>query len=268
MIIRKSFRQLFYTLLLLACIPTWWSCGNVRQFQYFQGQFDTAKLSQANYPKLVVQKGDLLNIAVYSDNPQASAYYNLPNQPSITAANSTTQPTPALNSGSTYLVDDSGYIQFPGLGNLMVAGLGKDELYQLLKSKLTDKLNNPYFIIRLANYRITLIGEVAKPGQFTIPNERVSLLEAIGLAGDLTSFGRRDNVLVLREINGQRTQARLDLKNPEIMASPFFYLQPNDVVYVDMTRNKAAANDQVTIRNISLATSVISVLAILVGVLR
>lgn len=265
---RKSVTPVLYIILFVACVPAWWSCGNVRQLQYMQGQFDTARLRQAVYPELVIQKGDLLSITVYSDNPVASAFYNLPPQPTIanSSTTTTTQPTPSLNPGSTYLVDDSGYIQFPGLGNLAVAGLTKDQLYELLKTRLSDKLSNPYFVIRLANYRITLIGEVARPGQFTIPNERVSLLEAIGLAGDLTAFGRRDNILVIREINGQRSWARLDLKSPDIMGSPYFYLQPNDVIYVDVTRNKAAANDQVTVRNISLAVSVVSVLAILVGV--
>ncbi|HYD22251.1 MAG TPA: SLBB domain-containing protein, partial [Flavipsychrobacter sp.] len=126
----------------------------------------------------------------------------------------------------------------------------------------------PYFIIRLSSYRVTMLGEVAKPGQFTIPNERISLLEAIALAGDLTSYGRRDNVLVVREINGQRSFQRLDLRNPEIMNSPYFYLQPNDMVLVDINKNKAAASDQATVRNISLATSIVSVLAIVISILR
>jgi polysaccharide biosynthesis/export protein len=265
----RPLRRLMHACLLLACIPCFWSCGNVRQLQYLQGQFDTAALSRVNYPKPVIQRNDLLNITVYSDNPVASAYYNLPAQPNLTTTGTMVQGSaPALNAGSSYLVDDSGNIQFPGLGTLAVAGLNKDQLYQLLKTRLADKLQNAYFIIRLANYRVTMIGEVAKPGEFTIPNERVSLLEAIGLAGDLTPYGRRDNILVIREINGERTFQRLNLKDPGVLASPYFYLQPNDVVIVDLNRNKAAANDQVTVRNISLATSIISVLAILVGVLR
>ena len=113
-----------------------------------------------------------------------------------------------------------------------------------------------------------MIGEVTRPGQFTIPNEKVSLLEAIALAGDLTVYGRRDNVLVIREINGQRSWARLDLRSPEILNSPFFYLQSNDVVYVDLNKSKAAANDQVVIRNISLAISIISVLAVIISLSR
>lgn len=269
--IKPSLSRFLYVILLAACIPCFWSCGNVRHLQYMQGQFDTAQLSQVKYPEPVIQANELVAITVYSDDPRASAYYNLPTQPSL--ANTGTladvgATTVSASTGSTYLVNSDGFIQFPGLGPLKVAGLTKKELYDLLMSKLSDKLKNPYFTIRLTSYRITLIGEVNRPGQFTIPNERVSLLEAISLAGDLTAYGRRDNVLIIREINGQRTFKRLDLRKPEILGSEYFYLQPNDMVLVDLNKNKAAVSDQATVRNISLATSVISVLAVLITVLR
>jgi polysaccharide biosynthesis/export protein len=266
---RKLSNHLLYLFLLVACTPAWWSCGNVRQLQYMQGQFDTAKLSQVKYPEPVIQTNEMVSIRVFSDDPRASAYYNLPSQQSVqdvaAIPGATSQPAAPA---STYLVDEAGNIQFPGLGVLQVAGLTKAELYKLLQSKLADKLQNPYFIIRLSSYKVTMIGEVARPGQFTIPNERVSLLEAIALAGDLTAYGRRDNVLIIREINGQRSYHRLDLRSPEIMNSPYFYLQPNDVVLVDINKNKAAANDQATVRNISLATGIVSVIAVLISVLR
>lgn len=270
--IHKPLSRLFYSLLLLACIPGWWSCGNVRELQYLQGQFDTAKLKNVVYPEPIIQTNEMISITVFSDDPRASAYYNLPSP--VSQANNTVSaatgagPAVGSQSGSSYLVDEAGFIQFPGLGPLKVAGLTKDSLYKMLLGQLSDKLKNPYFSIRLSSYKITMIGEVAKPGQFTIPNERVSLLEAIALAGDLTPYGRRDNVLIMREINGERSFVRLDLRNPDILGSPYFYLQPNDVVLVDLNKNKAAASDQTTVRNISLATSVISVVAILITILQ
>jgi len=167
--------------------------------------------------------------------------------------------------GSTYLVDEAGFIMMPGLGKMQVAGLTKVQLDSLLLDKLKDKLQNPYVIIKMASYTITLIGEVTKPGQFTIPNERVSLLEAIALAGDLTPYGRRESILIIREINSQRTYHRLNLKDPEILGSPYFYLQPNDVVIVDPNKTKAAVNDAVIVRNIAIVVSIVSVLAIVVS---
>src|SRR5688572_23811387 len=266
----KFLKRLIYSLALLACIPGWWSCGNVRELQYLQGQFDTAKLSKVVYPDPVIQNNETISITVYSDNPLASAYYNLPAQPSI-AGTGTVNPglgTPGGQQGSAHLVDEAGFIQFPSLGPLQVSGLTKGQLYKLLESKLADKLQHAYFDIRLSSYKVTMIGEVSKPGQFTIPNERVSLLEAIALAGDLTPYGRRDNVLIMREINGERTFARLDLRSPDILASPYYYLQPNDVVLVDLNKNKAAASDAATVRNIALATSLVSVLAVIISILQ
>jgi polysaccharide export outer membrane protein len=246
------------------------SCGNVRELQYMQGQFDTTLLSQANYPEPLIQKNDLLSITVYSDDPRASAYYNLPALPTVSSTGSILSSSSMSGGGNAtnYLVDQSGNIQMPGIGPLPVAGLTKNELYKLLQEKVKDKLQNAYFIIRLNSYTITMIGEVTRPGQFTIPNERVSLLEAIALAGDLTVYGRRDNVLIIREINGKRSWGRIDLKNPEILNSPYFYLQPNDVVYVDLNKTKSAANDQIVVRNITLAISIVSVAAVIISITK
>jgi len=247
------------------------SCGNTRQLQYMQGQFDTAKLSQAIYPDPVIQKKDLISIIVYSDDPKASSYYNLPVQAATAPVSNTiltgAEPVSSPN-GSAYLVSEAGEIQLPGIGKLQVAGLTKEQLDSIIISRVKDKLQNPYVIIRMISYRVTLIGEVTKPGQFTIPNERVSLLEAIALAGDLTPYGRRENVLIIREINGMRTFGRIDLRSPDILNSPFYYLQPNDVVYVDVNKTKASLNDQVVVRNIALATSIISVLAVVISLSR
>ena len=258
-------------LCILFAIVLFSSCGNTRPLQYMQGQFDTLKLSQAHYPEPVIQKNDMIGITILSDDPRASAYYNIPSQPNVSSTSSGAEVVPtqaAANAGSVYLVDESGSIQMPGIGRLPVMGLTKGQLDTLVVSKLQGKLQNPYTIIRFLSFKITLIGEVGRPGQFTIPNERVSLLEAIALAGDLTVYGKRDNIVIIREINGQRSWARLDLKDPNIMSSPYFYLQPNDVVIVDLNRNKAAANDQVVLRNVTLVMSMISLAAIVISLFQ
>ena len=239
------------------------SCVNVRTLQYMQGSFDTAKLSAYNIPQPVVQKGDLLSIVVYSDNPAATALYNQSIVPTgNTGGSSTVSAVPG------YLVDDSGNIQFQGIGSLHAEGLTKTQLIDSLNARLKDYLIHPYYNIRFMSYKITLIGDIAKPGVYSIPSERVNILEAIGLAGDLNITGRRDNILVIREQNGKREWGRIDLTKPDIFTSPFYQLQENDVVYVDLTKNKAASSDQVTIRNISLATSLISTAALIITIIR
>lgn len=221
------------------------ACTSSRPLQYVQGRFDTAQYSDYIIKAPVIQRSDLISIVVFSDNAAATAIYNIPN----------------MTSG--YLVDDHGNIQFQGIGNLHVEGLTKQQLINLLDSKLTEFLQNPYYNIRFLNYKITMLGELTREGIFTIPNERVNIFEAIGLAGGLNIYARRENVLIIREANGKREFARLDLTSPDVFKSPYYFLQQNDLVVVEQVKAKAAANDQTTVRNISLATSVISTLVFL-----
>lgn len=259
-------------LALVACM--FGSCGSTREITYMQGKFDTARLSELKIEEPVIRKGDLLSIVVYSDNPAATALFN---QSLITVgtgggsqAGGEGTTTGGINSSSPttpgYLVDQEGNIQFQGLGRLHVDGLTKSQLKDTLDNRLKEFLKNPYYSIRFMNYRFTMLGEVTRPGIFSIPGEHISLLEAIGLAGDLTFYGRRDNILVIRENNGKREWARLDLTKPEIMASPYFYLQQNDVVYIEANRKKVVANDQVTTRNVSITAAIVSTLAIIYSI--
>jgi polysaccharide export outer membrane protein len=260
------------------------SCGNSRQLVYMQGQFDTTKLSQVRKTDPVIQKGDLVSIVVYSDNAQATALFNQPlinvNSAGTSGGTNTNggggtgSTSGAIQSGASptspgYLVDEDGNIQFQKLGVLHVEGLTRTGLKDLLDSKLKDTfLINPYYTIRFLNYKFTMLGEVMRPGIFNIPGEHISLLEALGVAGDITFYGRRDNVLVIREVNGKRDFQRLDLTKPDIMASPYFYLQQGDVVYVEPNKRKVAASDQVTARNISIALSIVSTIAIIYSLLK
>jgi polysaccharide export outer membrane protein len=281
-IFRKASVFLVYGLCLLTLASLFSSCGNTRQLVYMQGKFDTAALSQVKVTEAVIQKGDLLSIIVYSDNPSATALFNqsliITNTSAVSGGNtnagggtgSTSGAQQAVNTPTTpgYLVDEMGNIQFQGLGLLHIEGMTKANLKTLLDSSLKTYLNNPYYSIRFLNYRFTMLGELTRPGIFTIPGERINLLEAIGLAGDLTFYGRRDNVLIIRENNGKREFARLDLTKPEIMASPYFYLQQSDVVIVEPNRKRVAASDQVTARNVSIAATIVSTIALVYSIFK
>ncbi|HVY73291.1 MAG TPA: polysaccharide biosynthesis/export family protein [Puia sp.] len=262
----------------LLCTAT--SCGNSRSLVYMQGQFDTTALSKVNAVEPIIRIGDILSIIVYSDNPEATRIYN---QSLITTATS----SGAINSsggggagsgGSAvigtnpstpgYQVDANGNIVFQGIGLLHVEGLTKAQLKDTLDVRLTPFLQHPYYNIRFLNYKFTMLGEVAHPGIINIPGERINLLEAIAMAGDLTFYGRRDNVLVIRENNNKREFARLDLTRPDIMESPYFYLQQNDMVYVEPNKRKVPANDVVTARNIGLAISMITAIAVIYSIFK
>lgn len=247
------------------------SCRGSRNLTYFKGPIDTAKLSQIVVPEPIIQKGDLLSIIVYSDNPTATALYNQPiasTSNANSAGNLTGAAVAPQSENSGYLVDYAGNIQFQGLGTLYVEGYTKAKLVELLDSKLKDTLlRNPYYSIRWLNYKITLIGDVAKPGVYSVPSERVSILEAIGLAGDVTIFGKKENIQIIREVNGRREFGTIDLTNPDAMASPYFYLRQNDMVIVHADKRKQSAQDQTTLRNVSIATSLISAVGIIISII-
>ena len=245
------------------------SCVSTRPLQYMQGSFDTAKLSAYSIPQPIIQKGDLLSIVVYSDNPVATAIYNqsgVAASPGLQVAEAATVGMSLPSQG--YLVDELGDIRFQSIGTLHVEGLTKTQLTDTMNTRLKNWLTNPYCNIRFLNYKITVIGDVAKPAVYTIPSERVNVLEAVGLAGDLNITARRDNVLVIREQNGKRTWGRIDFTKPDIFTSPYYQLQQNDVVYVDLSKAKAVAGDPTTLRNVSIATSIVSTIAIVITVLR
>lgn len=212
------------------------SCVSTRKAVYFSGQQDGSFTTPAA-PKLVIQNNDLLSISVSSLNPEASAVFNQPNNAN---ANNNTATTTQVTG---YLVDGNGDIQFPFLGTLKAAGLTKDELKDKLTKALVDKklLVDPIIVVRFLNFKVTVLGEVAHPTVVTVPSERISLLEAIGLAGDLTIYAQRDNVLVIREEDGKKVTHRLNLNSTELFGSPYYYLKSNDVVYVEPNKNKVAS---------------------------
>lgn len=249
------------------------SCGSTKGLIYMQGTFDTAKLSQISPIQPTIRRGDILSIIVYSDNPEATKIYNqsliTTGNTSVIASSGVTQAVAgAAPNAAGYQVDENGFIVFQGLGKINVEGLTKAALKDTLDARLTPFLQHPYYSIRFLNYKFTMMGEVAHPGIVTIPGERINILEAIALAGDLTNYANRDSVLIIRENNNKREFARLNLNKPQIMASPYFYIQQNDIVIVEPTKKKAAANDVVTLRNITIAATLVSTFAIVYSIFR
>jgi polysaccharide export outer membrane protein len=239
------------------------SCRPTRPLQYVEGPYDSTMLKHLQIPEPVIQKGDLLSIIVYSDNPINTAIYNQP------MGSGGSQGAGAPQSSGGYLVDNDGNIQFQGLGPLHVDGLTKKQLVDLLNSKLKDTLlSNPYYSIRFINFKVTLIGEVGKPGVYSIPSERVNILEAIGLAGDITTYGKKDEVTVIRELNGRREIQTLSLSDPHIFNSPYYYLQQNDIVAVATNKYKNRQKEDAFLRYFSLGTSLLSVTAILITLFK
>lgn len=216
------------------------SCVHTKKSTYFYGSVDGIIDTQIVAPESVIQKNDILSILVSSPNPQATALFN-----SAGTLNQSLTTDQSSNTG--YLVNSDGNIQFPVLGNIKAQGLTKTGLEELLAKTLVEKdlLKDPVVSIRFLNFRVTVLGEVARPSVVTMPNEKLSLLEALGLAGDITIYGNRGNVMVIREENQQKTLKRLDLNSTELFTSPYYYLKSNDIVYVEPNKSKIASTSRV-----------------------
>ena len=218
---------------ILVCI----SCVNTKKATYFYNVQDTTFVQRGGDIQAPIRENDILGITISSLNAEASSIFNQPtnNARSTTVAGTYTEP-------GGFLVNSDGNIQLPVLGYVKAAGLTKKELKDNITNLILSKklLIDPLVEIRFLNYEVTVLGEVAKPTVITVPSEKISLLKAIGLAGDLTIYGRRDNVLLVREENGKTKTRHIDLNSPDFFSSPYYYLQPNDVVYVEPNSAKVA----------------------------
>lgn len=186
---------------------------------------------------------DLLTVTVNTTDPEAAAPFNMTVQTAQNLATSrTSYSQPVLQQ---YLVNNEGSIDFPVLGTLKVGGLTKNEAEDMIREKLKPYLKEvPIVTVRMSNYKISVLGEVARPGTFTVSNEKVNVLEALAMAGDLTIWGMRDNVKLVREdAAGKREIIELDLTNAEIITSPYYYLQQNDILYISPNKTKAKNSD-------------------------
>lgn len=236
------------------------SCVSKKQIVYFQNDTINQSLVSNNY-KTVFKADDLLQITVSSLDLEAVKPFNLP---AVTYA-TTTNNVIGTPQQQSYLIDNEGFIDFPLLGKLKFGGLTRSEAIQLLKNKLDpDYVKNPTINIKISNFTITVLGDVKAPGTFTIPNERITVLEAIGLAGDLNITGIR-NIEVFREENNEKKSYKLDLKSNTIFTSPAYYLQQNDVVYVQP--NKASSQDAAYNKNTGLFVSIGSIIVSLIAIL-
>lgn len=214
--------QVVYYLLILITLS---SCVSKKKIIYLQGQQNQSS-NQVNYEP-IIQNDDLLSITISSVEPELATPFNIDQLQSSGSASGTNM------NKTTYLVDSAGEIDFPVLGKMKVVGLTKTLLKQQIKERLALYLTDPIINIRIVNYKISVLGEVNKPGSYTLTGDRITLLEVIANAGDLTLYGKRDNILIIRDYLGTKTYNRVDITKADFVNSPFYYLDQNDVVYVE-----------------------------------
>jgi len=244
----------------LLVIPIFFSlsCTAYKQVPYFQDLRRDTLINEKinNFSPFTLQPGDLLGIYVTSLNRDADLIFNynlVPEKGTI----------PGIAHGDVvgYLVDKDGYINLPLIGLVNVAGNSTNDLSKALEAKLQSYLSKPTVNVRLLNFKISVMGDVKNPGSFTIQNEKVTLAEALSLAGDLNSTGIRNNVLLVREIDGKRQYVTFDMTSKKIFNSDYYYLKNNDLIYVTPNRSRAFVEDAITTK-ISLLISALSILVL------
>lgn len=207
-----------------------------------------------------IQEDDLLSITVTSLNAESNMLFNAGVLMPSGESGNTVISTPI---NQNYLVDKNGFINYPVIGQINLKDLTKLEAVNKMAILLDEYVQNPIINIRLMNFKVTVIGEVQNPSTFVIPTEKVTILEALGLAGDMTAFGRRENVMIIREKGGVRSTTRLNLNGKNVLASPFYYLQQNDVIYVEPYKTKAIQSDTNPL-TIAIITGLISLATLII----
>lgn len=252
-------------LLILSAAFMLCSCTTSRKLTYFQD------IPQGNQPVDVdiapfveprIQADDILAINVNTVDPEAAQVINVRN--TLRASNNSNNNSESLGSGG-YLVDKAGMVEIPVLGKIKLAGLTTYEAKELIHRRAAEFYKDPVVNVRFSNFRVTVLGEVNRPATYTVPYERVTLLDAIGYAGDLTAFGKRGNVMLIRKNEQGKSQAvRLNLKEKELMKSPYFYLKQNDVVYVEPSKARGLSTDRSFLSYASLGISLASLYVLLI----
>ena len=209
-----------------------------------------------------IKPDDELFISVMSANPAASAHYNMPVGNPALRSDLIESSTPRQQ---TYIVDTKGDIQFPVLGTLHVAGMTTEQLQALLTKEISKDVADPFVRVQLVNFQIVVAGEVASPGTINVARSRFSILDALSAAGDLTPYGERNNVLLVREENGERKFIHLNLNSSELLESPYFYLRQNDYVYVEPNKIRQANSkyNQDNAYKLSLASTIVSAVSVI-----
>jgi polysaccharide biosynthesis/export protein len=254
------------------------SCNTTKKIKYFQDIRDSGQVKnipKAEFTPISIRPGDMLNINIQTIGPSSANLINAGNMSSggittptvgggasgilaaISGGNQTQQPV------SGFLVDEDGFIDMPLIGKFKVTGYTTKQLKDTISGRAFKYFKDMTVVVTLSNFKVSIIGEVLKPGQYTMPAEKESIMDAISMAGDLTIFGKRENVLLIREnLDGSKTTYRLNLKNSDVLASNLYYLRQNDIIYVEPRKAKSDANDAAQVKYAGIIGAILSVLII------
>ncbi len=259
-----------FSILTIVSILLLSSCIHHRELVNFNEgpQFSTAAETIANQNPILLQPDDLLSISVQSVDPRASAPFNFVTPEANKSESGAIEQRTNTTGQPNFLIDATGTINFPMLGQVKAAGLSTQQLRDSLTLKISKYVQSPIVNVRLTNFRFTIMGEVSRAGTFSIANERINILQALGMAGDLTNYGNRENILIIRERDGKREFGHLNLHQRDLFQSPYFVLMQNDLIYVEPLPAKIGATADGATKYLQWALPVISIISIVVSLTR
>jgi polysaccharide export outer membrane protein len=244
------------------------SCSSQKNISYFKDIPDTVKqkmVEMAAYSTPVIQADDILQVTIQTLDPASTALMNQQNSPNWAVGGTSGAAGVGGASSPGYLVDKLGFVTLPLVGKILVKGKTTGDVQEAIRVKAAEFYKDPVVNVRFINFKVTVLGEVTKPATYVMPNEKVTLLDAIGMAGDLTIYGKRENVLLIREIEGKKEFVRFNLNSSNLFTSPYYYLQQGDVVYVEPNKSKVVSTDAARLRNITIISSVLTLLIVIVS---
>ncbi len=243
------------------------SCTTER-ITYFKDISDTTKTKFIDLPPFtppVIHPDDILNISIQTLDQQANQLLNQGNLPVLSGITTTNSVNAQQQVVSGYLVNREGNIHMAYIGNVHVGGLTTAALRDTIATRIAYYFNEPVVNVRFANFKVTVLGEVKTPATFSIPNERPTVLDALGFAGDITLYGKHNNVLLIRETEGKKEITKLNLDSSNVISSNYFYLRPNDVLYVEPTESRVESTNAYRTRDIAILASGLSLITIIVA---
>ncbi|HRI19608.1 MAG TPA: polysaccharide biosynthesis/export family protein [Panacibacter sp.] len=263
-ILKPIYGSLFFTVSVIVLFSVSISSCHIERIAILKDIPDTTTLKYvplSSFSSPVVKTDDILNIIVQTLDVQANSILNQGNLPVNSGAVSGTSGTQSSVTG--YLVGKNGSISMPYIGYIHVKGLTTEQIRDTVSSKMSFYFKDPVVNVRFANFKVTVLGEVKNPSTFLVPNEKPTIIDALGLAGDITIYGKRDNVMLIRDGEGRKEISRLNLDSSKTISSPYFYLRPNDVVYVEASASKVESTDAYRNKNITLIAAGLSFLTLL-----
>lgn len=261
-----SSRRLLTVIALVALAAGMPSC-KVERIAIMKDIPDTSRIvrfvAMQNATAPVIKSDDILNIVIQVLDEKANVILNQGNQSIVSGAvnGGTSGSTQASVTG--YLVSKTGFIHMPYIGDVHVSGSTTEQVRDTVARRIAYYFKDPVVNVRFANFKVTVLGEVRIPSTFLVPNEKPTVIDAIGLAGDITIYGRRDNVMLIRDADGKKEITRLNLDSSTVISSPYFTLRPNDVLYVEATPSRVQSTDAYRTRNITIISAALSLLTII-----